>query len=370
MAIDLSFTMLIKALGLIQGLLIGAFLLFTNNQKSKARLFLGLYILFLGIQFGESLLAELHFTDTYPLLLFLPLNSSWLRAALFFNYVQRISIFSSKENGYKFLIPGIIWFVAQTILFLMPIDIKIKLADTRYMNIFSGLGLIYGFSLAIYTLIYIRRHFKEVKNQYSNLANKRLAWAWQFIILSLVPLLILITSLIFNFSHNLHLILGSYALFLLYWISIHGVMQPSIKSLVWEKTYKNEGPSNSNKKSISNASSKNLLEIINLTNSHIISTKSYLNKDLTILEVAQELDLHPRPISAAINAINKENFNSYINRFRINEAIKLLNSGQVGHLTIEGVGSQVGFQSKSAFYGAFKKITGTTPSNYHKNRAQ
>ena len=59
-------------------------------------------------------------------------------------------------------------------------------------------------------------------------------------------------------------------------------------------------------------------------------------------------------------------FNRFINGYRINEAIRLLMDPGFNGLSVEGIASSVGFISKSAFYSAFRKITGLTPVEYRK----
>ena len=60
------------------------------------------------------------------------------------------------------------------------------------------------------------------------------------------------------------------------------------------------------------------------------------------------------------------NFVSFVNSYRIAEAKKLLLDPNKYNLTIEAIGNESGFKSKSAFNGAFKKITGMTPSAFVK----
>ena len=91
-----------------------------------------------------------------------------------------------------------------------------------------------------------------------------------------------------------------------------------------------------------------------------------MHTELTIVDIAEKLKVHPRRISVAINSIHQQNFNTYVNEFRIKKAELLLADENLNNLSIEGIGLEVGFHSKSSFYSAFKKVTGTTPSNYKK----
>jgi YesN/AraC family two-component response regulator len=94
--------------------------------------------------------------------------------------------------------------------------------------------------------------------------------------------------------------------------------------------------------------------------------KPYSNPELTVVDVSVALNLHPKIISKAINTLTDKNFNRFVNSFRVNRAKVLLTDFTMKNITIDGVGREVGFQSKSSFYGAFKTMVGTTPLEYQK----
>lgn len=96
----------------------------------------------------------------------------------------------------------------------------------------------------------------------------------------------------------------------------------------------------------------------------VTNNEFFKQPDLTIIDVAEGLNVHPRKISIALNSVYNQNFNTYVNGFRIEKAKTLIISEEINNLSIEGIGLSVGFQSKSTFYTAFKKVTGTTPSKF------
>lgn len=95
----------------------------------------------------------------------------------------------------------------------------------------------------------------------------------------------------------------------------------------------------------------------------------YLTPKYNLNQLATTVGFSANSISQAINATQEKNFNDFINSYRIERAIEKLKSGATQHLTIEGIGREVGFTSKSAFYAAFKKVTGMTPSAF-KNQSE
>jgi AraC-like DNA-binding protein len=71
-------------------------------------------------------------------------------------------------------------------------------------------------------------------------------------------------------------------------------------------------------------------------------------------------------LSKVINSTYGQNFNDYINRFRVDEAVKLMNDPAYKNFNILVVAYDAGFNSKSTFNRAFKKVTGVTPKDYLK----
>ncbi len=59
-------------------------------------------------------------------------------------------------------------------------------------------------------------------------------------------------------------------------------------------------------------------------------------------------------------------FSDFINKCRVEAFIACLNDPRFAHYTLHGLALEVGFNSKSAFNAAFKKITGKTPSAFKK----
>ncbi len=106
-------------------------------------------------------------------------------------------------------------------------------------------------------------------------------------------------------------------------------------------------------------------EVASLILEALEKDKIYLNKDLTINNMAESLNINRTYLSQIINGYFKKNFSTFINEYRIKDAQKKLLSDN--NITIEAISQEVGFKSKSAFNSAFKKYTGVTPSFFVKN---
>lgn len=99
---------------------------------------------------------------------------------------------------------------------------------------------------------------------------------------------------------------------------------------------------------------------------YIENEKVFLQKDLTIYDVAKALNTNSNYISNILNNMLDCNFVTFINSYRIEEAKKILISKEYSNYTIQAVSEIVGFNSKSAFNNAFKNKVGITPSDYIK----
>jgi TolB-like protein/AraC-like DNA-binding protein len=88
----------------------------------------------------------------------------------------------------------------------------------------------------------------------------------------------------------------------------------------------------------------------------------FLDPDLCLKTLAERINLHPNKLSWLLNEHIGQNFNEYINTFRIEAFKKKSVDSSNNHLTLIGLAFECGFNSKSVFNAFFKKIEGTTPS--------
>ena len=96
------------------------------------------------------------------------------------------------------------------------------------------------------------------------------------------------------------------------------------------------------------------------------SNKYYLDQNLTIHDLAKRIQIPARTISTYVNQNAGYNFNEWVNTYRVDHALATLQDKNMDHYSIEGVGIDSGFKSRSAMYMAFKKKTGLTPGHFKK----
>ena len=90
--------------------------------------------------------------------------------------------------------------------------------------------------------------------------------------------------------------------------------------------------------------------------------KPYLNSDIRLNDLAEKLNLSRHHVSQVINEHFDSSFYFFINKYRINEAKKMLDHNT--NLNINDIIYQSGFNNRVSFYKAFKALTGITPTDY------
>lgn len=107
-----------------------------------------------------------------------------------------------------------------------------------------------------------------------------------------------------------------------------------------------------------------LQELITTIDNLMENKKLYRNSDLSLQKLAEIVNCSPHLVSQCVNQIFGSNFNDYINSFRIKESESMLTSSNFDHISIEGIGIEVGFASKTSFYTTFKKLHNMTPKEF------
>ena len=96
----------------------------------------------------------------------------------------------------------------------------------------------------------------------------------------------------------------------------------------------------------------------------IVMQKKYKDKDYSAKKLAEDLGTNTRYISAVVNVRFHMNYTSFVNKFRIEEAMAILVDRRYQDLRMEEVSDMVGFANRQSFYASFYKIMNMTPREY------
>ena len=98
--------------------------------------------------------------------------------------------------------------------------------------------------------------------------------------------------------------------------------------------------------------------------SYLESEKVYLDPDLSLKSLSQNVNLTPGQLSEIINNGFGKNFNDFINTFRVDAVKTHLKNGKNKELSLVGIAMDSGFNSKATFNRVFKKLTSMSPSEF------
>lgn len=107
-----------------------------------------------------------------------------------------------------------------------------------------------------------------------------------------------------------------------------------------------------------------LQQCCNKVSDFMRTKRPYLDSDLTLPKLAEDLNVSTHHLSQVINEMHDKNFFNFINKYRVEEVKRKIQDPEYHHYSLLGIALESGFNSKSAFNRAFKNFTGSTPSQF------
>ena len=104
-------------------------------------------------------------------------------------------------------------------------------------------------------------------------------------------------------------------------------------------------------------------EICGKVKAFIEQKKAYLDPELNMDILSTAIKIPKYQITEALNTETGNNFFRYINAYRV-EGVKKMLADPKNKYSVEAVGYECGFASKSSFYNVFKSFTGMTPFEF------
>ena len=217
----------------------------------------------------------------------------------------------------------------------------------------------------------LRRHQKEVRDNYSSLERVSLRWLW-FITIAFVVIwpVALVVELFKDNPHEWNAVLLLWAVFM-YLLSYMSLRQPEVFGGL--SPSEPDGPAAEKRKYEKSRLSKEEAEVeYRRLQDLMVSERPYLDCNLTLSSLSRRMGISLHHLSQIINQQGGRNFFEFVNAYRVEEARRLLEDSRSEHLTIAAVGFESGFSSVSSFNAVFRRLCGSTPSRHrlaHRNTA-
>jgi AraC-like DNA-binding protein len=216
------------------------------------------------------------------------------------------------------------------------------------------------------------RYQKSIRHLFSDVSRINLGWVRWLVngYLVFVIVTIIAYSLILKYPERFSLwvlMIGSVVTVYIYMAAWKGISQstlwqikPEIKKEVIEKEMQEAEKIVTKKAPVERKYDEIVSRIIILMERE----KLYQETELTLLDLANQLQLPSYQVSQAINEGLNKSFYDVINGYRVEEAKRLLADPKNLNYTILSVGFEAGFNSKTTFNTVFKKFTGLTPTDF------
>ncbi len=107
--------------------------------------------------------------------------------------------------------------------------------------------------------------------------------------------------------------------------------------------------------------------LLNKVKIELCENKYFANNMASVSGLAKNIGESSHHVSQVINEKMNKSFFELLAWYRVEEAKRILTEDIHKKYTIEELADEVGYNSKSSFNGAFKKLSGQTPSEFRKN---
>lgn len=333
---------LISALGGLNGLFLSFYFAFVSKKKFKANYFLSALLFVLSVRIIKSVFFYFN-PNLSQVFIQIGLSACILIGPFLFLYISAIR---SKKTGFSWLLH-----VLPVVLLIVILGILYPYWEYKKMwsaYIVKGIYAQWFIYIILSGMLLVPVFKKIVSKKHK--ATQLEIWVTSiFIGVSLIW----IGYMVGSFTSY---IVGSISFsFVFYLMGLFWILKRKKNGLFFEDSIKY-----GNKKIADDTATtiKTKLKVI------FEEEKQFKNSDLKLKDVAKQLQISTHHLSQYLNDNLGKSFTVFINEYRIEEAKELLITKK--EFTIEAIGYECGFNSKSTFFTAFKSITDTTPATYKK----
>ncbi|MGC3872113.1 helix-turn-helix domain-containing protein [Halomonas sp. GXIMD04776] len=371
----LSLVDLLLATTIIQSLGLAVFLLLPETFQLISNRLLAASILTFAAGVSEVFLYSTGLALQHPNLAYLGTLIGLLQASVLYLYAKSLMYRDFRLVPRHAVHTLLFWVVSAIFLveyYLQPTEVKLQILLSRdHPGVLTSPLLAVAIHLVFLgylwaTIRAINRFGTTVRQLFSNLENKQLAWLRTLLIgyafVWTISLFYCLSAHIFKSDASVAWVsaIGAITGFLfINYLLIHALRQPTIfsglsaeEALLAQVGDKQDAPG----REVESA-------LLRRLENHMVEARPYLDANLTVEQLARQLGVPTRELSQTINQRLEKNFFEFVSDYRIAEARRQLKAVETS-TTILQVMYDSGFNSKSVFNTAFKKATGMTPSAY------
>lgn len=329
-----------------------SFVLVMKRKSNPGNVFLALLVLLFSISIADSVL---YWTDYYliqPDLLGLSLSFAFFFGPLFYSYVQASLLDKDVKWNERALhaIPGLLYLLYLSRFHLTFGEAKLLAIEAWYQDPINTIlaPALKVISLGVYA--WLTHKLLGLSAKQSPLWLKRASRLFMAYTFLLIIYNVLVVTGVLKIQWD-YLIAAAMVVFI-YYIGYLGFSNSKLM----------EGLKPSDKYKSTTLTSRAGEHIYEKLRACLENEKPWLNPELRLNNLAEQLGVTSHQLSQVINERGKMNFAEFVNSYRIEEAKGLILQGE----KVIDVAFAVGFNNKTSFYEAFRKATDQTPNEFRK----
>lgn len=379
--INIDIFSVIIFLGIFLGIILSGFFILKPSPNAKANRYQGLLLLSLSLVFFEQVL---NYTGFILRVLPLTYTTAWLNFMIgpfLYLYVEAsIDQQKKRKDLINFILPFLyliylIFSLVQSNDFkynsfvnsshlnlplrevhqVMPND---PLKINRYLDLIFGLQIVFYISLSFFKVV---KKAAEAGSSIFKTDDENLRSVRDVIFHMSVLILIFIVVKTTLHGNAGNYFIGTYvAIFIL--ITTFRIMN---ESTYFDRSvsFLDISMSKYRKSSLTEEGKQKILKSI-LSE---FETRRYFTENLgSLSDLSKKIGESPHHVSQVLNEKLHKSFFEVLASYRVEEAKKILAGDKKNKITVEEVSEMVGYNSKTAFNNAFKKLTGKTPTEFKK----
>ncbi|MBN2174100.1 MAG: AraC family transcriptional regulator [Bacteroidales bacterium] len=371
-------------LGVFQGILISWFFIKNSNNSRRANRYQGILLFLLSVSIFEELLNNTGYIVRFLAITNYSEPSNFAFAPLVYLYIRSSLYPKKKEHIWGHFVISAFWLVYMVFQFIQPNEVKYnsyigtKHPDWGYLDVIEKIsddpiGIRYHINelTAVHFTIYMTagivlllKKFKSLNQNVFTTGNELLVvmrnTMFHFV---MIMVIFLATKLYYGMGSDIGgYLIAAYISFMIFATSYQILNRSAFFD--HPQSFLNFPMPKYQKSTLSEHNKEMILSKIKL---EMEGRKYFTNNLASLSGLAKQINESSHHVSQVINELLNMNFFELLAKYRVEEAKRIILADKGKRITIEELAEQVGYNSKSAFNNAFKKLTSQTPSEFREN---
>ncbi|MEZ4773540.1 MAG: AraC family transcriptional regulator [Bacteroidia bacterium] len=371
MSVNFNIYSVVLLFGFVQAVIYSILLVVRGLREQRlSDHLLGILLLLAGMVLLPYMLGFMGIPVIWTTLLFFPTDPGLLFGPVVYYYLVSLTDtdFRFRKQHLWHILPFAVYVIYRLSVFLQGaafVQIWIEEVDIPYIRILVELTTLASNYLYLFFTIRHYDHYRKwVETEYSNTSEISFSWYRNYLLLIAI---VFSCSWIFSLMNTLGVQLSFtqnwweyvFISVIIYILSIRGYQQKPPVLIHFPS-----GDTETGGQEKARFPEKEIAHVLPMIRNLMEKERLYLQPDLSLRDMSQRLGLSNAIVSQAINSGFGQNFNQFVNTYRIDAFKHAAQSPSFRHLSLLSIAFDCGFNSKATFNRVFKQTTGVSPREF------